>query len=323
MTDSPTAMSSIFLRSRQKRLSSLTRWFGRRFGYWWYPWPLHNPVANWMHLAAYRGWQRALGRPPILVLTVGKVGSTSVVSALRRVGIPHVVHLHAVTPDGAGYHRQRYLAERRRSGQPDLPVSRHVDHADHYGRWATRSLPHGQRWPLITLVRDPVARNLSSRFARFRGDAAQQLEAAGKLDEFVHESLLEQDRWTRSLDWFDQEVRPVFGLDLWSGPSLADRGHVVLENQRSRMLVLKLERLDQDGPAALREFLGLRDEPTLGRERRSADHPRGVAYRRFCRSFVLPADVAERVYGDPRLQHLYSAEEIAGMRERWSATPRD
>src|SRR4051794_39437103 len=93
---------------------------------------------------------------PIIVYQMAKVGSSAVAAGLGRARLP-TFHVHRMD---AG-HLRRMREERRALGWSVPPVAPH----DRLGlRLRQDLLERGGRAVIVTLVRDPIARNVSSYF---------------------------------------------------------------------------------------------------------------------------------------------------------------
>ena len=150
---------------------------------------------------------------PIVVYQMGKVGSVTICESLRaaRLGRP-VVHVHYLTPDGI---RNAMLCNIDAKGlySPMRSwTSRYVRHRlDH-------NLEKGI-WTVISLVREPVARNISAFFenlANTHQDLGSDRQQPGDLIARLQMRFLETYNHRVPLTWFDDEVKPTFGIDVYT-----------------------------------------------------------------------------------------------------------
>ena len=257
------------------------------------------------------------GSSPVLVYTVGKVASTTVVASLAQAGIRPVYHVHVLTPSTIAGVRDVY-----RRAWSQLAPGWHLWESLYLRRQLDRS--PGTCWRVVTLVRDPVARNLSSFFqvgeseygvdfsslARApRGEAL----AARLLDEFLHRFRGHDAPDT----FFDEELLPVFGIDVYAAPFPVEQAYHVYAGPRADALVLRVEDLDRCFSTAVAQFLGVPDIP-LARVNASEDKDYGELYAWFRRAVTLPDEYLDRVYSSRYARHFYSDEEIRRMRARWA-----
>lgn len=251
--------------------------------------------------------------PPILIYQMARVGSKTVVESLRRVmpqeqALHHVHQLHDV---------DRTERELARVGAVSEA------HLDYLRRQSAlrRRFDAGEptRWNVITLVRDPVARNLSAFFFGLAHDAPHFYESVRR-GRVGHEVLLSRFMkdfgHSYALNWFDLQFRPVFGLDVFARPFPREQGYQILEMDRGRALVLRTEDLDRSLRPAIDAFLGW-PGCVLVRANVGARSRYASAYGNFLDRVVIPEGYLDEMYDHRLVRHFYAPEEIEGFRQHW------
>jgi hypothetical protein len=271
---------------------------------------------------------------PLLVYTMGKVGSSSLARSLQKAAPElDVLHLHRLVPEHLARADDLYReAARGHEGTPAARTFRphHVWLGQHLSGRIDRGPPGGDRWTVITLIRDPVARNVSSFFQNlflfFGYDWAGQLlskspdTVVADLERLFLGSYARERWWALGKDanpltWFDDELRTVFGVDVLAEPFPTDIGFKIHEGPRARVLLIRLEDLDRCAPEAIQAFLGLRAfEPQ--RRNVASGKPYASLYRRFVESIDLPTEYVDRLYGSRVARHFYTERELASFRSR-------
>jgi hypothetical protein len=138
-----------------KRLSPV--YLSRRLAYQYYA------TGRLYHRLDLRRYHRP-APPPVLVYQMGKVGSETVARSLGDEQLARsVYHLHFLTPQGLARAAETYREHWRPDGN-----AHHVWDGE-FIRERLQEAGDGEQWPVITLVRDPVARNLSAFFLFSRG----------------------------------------------------------------------------------------------------------------------------------------------------------
>ena len=253
---------------------------------------------------------RVGARRPIVVFTFGKVGSTTVLETLRRHAPRRaVLHVHAVTPHAVAAGEAPYRSGRA-GGRP-ANAWRGI-----YVRWRWR-LGRSPR-EVVTIVRDPVARNVS---AVFQVNPAYRIFDEAMLERRDPEEMTEAflDRFHEHdgpLTWYADEFRTAVGVDVFAAPPPRAGRPSILETGGARVLVMRLEDLDATGGAAIGEFLGL-GPLALVTSNRSDGKFYGPAYRHYVDSLALPTEYLDRMYASRFARHFYSAAEIERFRSRW------
>jgi hypothetical protein len=180
----------------------------------------------------------------------------------------------------------------------------------------TASLQDKQR-RIITLTRDPVARNISAFFQNLdvfchAGDARN----AGKLIEIFFNKY-NQDI---PLNWFDREFREATGIDVYKHEFNKELGYSVIGNRGLEVLIIKSEISDDNKTAGLRSFLGdacgIRaiSKSNVGVDKNYAD-----VYNDFLGSVVFRDGYLDRMYHSKYVRHFYTENEIREFYARWKS----
>lgn len=241
---------------------------------------------------------------PVVVFCMGKTASSAVVRAVSSVVEQPVFKIHVLAPDRLAQVEAHY----RHTDPGARP--RHLFHASHL----VRHLPTPEHpWMVVTIVREPVMRAASDFF--------QSGLRLGRLGDVAtttarFERFATRDGIPRTLDWFDRELKPTLGIDVYQHPFEPAAGHAVIETPAVRMLVLKQERLDA-APAALGRFLGISDAVPIDRENVGAGKDYSELYASVIEAAGFPPETLDLAYGSQYARHFYSAEELAAFRRRW------
>ncbi len=285
-----------------------------------------------MHYFYRRDQQvRRLEGAPILLYQMGKVGSKTIQRSLEALDLDRpIYHVHFLTPDRV----QRTEKERRRYfGTDKEGLLRHVWLYQYLLRQMARGLD-GKKWKIVTLTREPIGRNISTFFEnldvepvdggrRYRIQSDYygfeidlDIEHLGELIQLFLERLCHD----RPLVFFDEEIKGMFGIDLFAGEFPVSRGYKIFEAERADALLIRLENLNDCAAEAFKEFLGI-EGFTLTQANVADEKVYAPIYKRFRNSIVLPESYIEKMYSSKYVRHFYSEEEIARFRARWS-TPR-
>lgn len=264
-------------------------------------------VDRWITHAEQR---RELAGDPIVILSLGKTGTTSLERALKLATGRRVAKGHVASREGldARIAKEAALA---------IVPRPHFWWRNEAIATALRGAAPSGRWDVLTGVRDPVALAVSDRFygRKLQVEAGLDVDAAD-LDE--HGAAIESTLTRLFLDddWFRSEFEPATGIDVYAQPHPIGAA-AVRESDRCRALVLRFEDLATVAPAACQAFLGL-DAPLLVEHGNRGDGDRdGSDYSRFLATPVLDPAVVEAVYDAPLARHFYDDAERAAMRDRW------
>lgn len=247
---------------------------------------------------------RLLGRPaqpasrvPV-VYTMGKVASSAVSAAIRAEGLlAHDIH----TLDRAWLMRTA-----RESLQAGRLPPRHVCEAMAY-RNTLFSEP--ERCLVITLVRDPLERNLSAFFETLHRQPPALREEADPAALF--RLFLDSYPMDLPLTWFDREPKAQLGLDVYELPFDPARRHA----EGRGLIVLRTDCPDAEKSRVLSRALG--HPVRVGRGNDSAAKGYRARYEAVRAQARFPAALVERVYGSRFARHFWSEAERCAFARRW------
>jgi hypothetical protein len=272
--------------------------------------------------------RRSLATHPdeILVYQMGKVGSSTIVSSLQasRKGLL-VHHIHRLGEEEL----RRFEAFTRESFKRDRvsPAARAGFVTQLVkGEYLQAALGSGnstRAWNVVTLVRDPVTRNLSDFFEvlEYQMDYGLRDNLGAKGAEAVTEELcaLFLDRYPNHdfpLTFFESFTRAV-GVDVFATAFPRERGYEVYRKGRVTVLLLRLEDLDRCARPAFREAFGLEDF-TLVDKNVGGEKDYSEMYRRVQRHITLPESYLRKMYRSKYATHFYSPGEIQQFWAKWA-----
>jgi len=278
------------------------------------PQPFRRRLRAWRHrIRNRRSIDTAMnsGREIVLLHQMGKVGSSSVRDTLRSMDGVHVFQTH--------WCNERNLAHRAGIVHEDRRISNRYGDRDHFGAMLHHRIiePRGAS-KVITMVRDPIARNVSSYFQHLDEIwGVRRAHERIELDELLrgfHE-VFEHDE---PLTWFDTEVRDLFGVDVFAIPFDRERRWSLLESDSWSVLVMRADLPDDGKQQAMSSLLGC-EIPVLSRSNVGEDKGYASVYTAFKKRLELPAAYLDRFYDAPVTRHFFTDEEIDRLRRRWTA----
>jgi hypothetical protein len=226
---------------------------------------------------------------PVLVYQMGKVGSSSLGKSLA----------HA------------------RAG---ISVNTH-DFGPQHHKWLVRRLyraviDEGVPLDIISLIREPIGRNVSAFFENYERDTGVQYRKSDLSVPELRELFLSNYRHDLPLEWFENHIEDRFGIDVYQTP-FPESGFATFVSGRVRLLVVKAEIPDADKEVAISDFLDLHPfklkRANVGDLKMYAER-----YRAFRQKVRLPATYVDRMCSSRYFTHFYSAEMIEEVRRRWT-----
>ncbi len=271
---------------------------------------------NWGYmLADFRGDH------PVVVYQMGKVGSSTVVASLHALDLKRpIYHVHTLISERIRDRRRKYEKMFRNGSPMELRRASHLFASQYLSKRIKRGA-FGQRWKVITLVRDPIAMNVSSFFQiidYFIPRFFSRYETGQLQVEDAIEIFLENYGHDAPLGWFDIELKSTFGIDVFATPFLASKGYTTYRGTNVDALVLRLESINTSAEPAFKEFLDI-ENFRLVQANVADDKNYFAAYKAFKQKLILPQAYLDKIYDSKLARHFYTEEELTGFRRKWGA----
>ena len=281
----------------------------------------HNPIAK--TLRAKREVAFAFSNPdnpPIMIYQMGKVGSSTVYRSLLDASIPNsVFHLHFLSddlPKHRGFLKQAGI----------YPPPYHI----YLGEATQKLLNKHQDFPIkiISLVRDPIAFIISNIFQNpsFAEESIQTdtgLIDPQKASKYINGKLSNPQEFTYIYEWFNKELKTVFGIDVFAEPFSLETGYAVYSKANVEVLVIRLEDLSEKGPKAISDFLKL-ENPLVLKHNNSRDNSKDKeAYQEVQKSVSLSLSTCKKIYSNDFVKHFYNESMINTFLSKWTKSSLD
>jgi len=253
---------------------------------------------------------------------MGKVGSKTVELSLKKayeaLGIQApIYHTHIL--NGFKQGRQDALQEQNRQN----PANRLASLA--YGESIRKLIDENpaQHWNIVSLVRDPIARNVSVFFESLPDHIPDWREryAQGTLTTYEIKSLFlhSSSAYESPDNWFDSQIKtiPAFGIDVYATTFPCEIGYKIYPGAaQASLLLIRLENLKECAERAVQEFLGLKNF-SLYNTNIADEKEYATLYGRFT-ELPLPVEYVERMYKSQSVRHFYSDVELDRFTKRWT-----
>ncbi len=245
---------------------------------------------------------------PVILYLPPKVGSTSVARVLKnnyRFSMRH----HYLRPEITDWVLNRYKKE--------LPL--------HYWnfkrqRWAYDKIVVPKRpVKFITMVRDPIAQGVSNFFdtldrIMLKPESYKDYTVPELIDLFFAQDFREIS-W---LHWFDDELMPTLGIDLYKYDFPREAGYLRIQEGNIDLLLMKTELKDDVKAKIVMDFVGLDKTISLAQHLQvTADKSYGEIYDVFKKTLVLPPELIHNVYNSPIVKYFYTDEELKRFETKW------
>ena len=245
-------------------------------------------------------------RPIVLVYQMGKVASSSIYHSLKKYPQHcHTFHTHILTAKRI----EAKVAKRSISlFNPDWRIQRSKD-------LLRNIIEPGHPAKVITLVRDPFARSISSFFEISSSVSKAPLDPVAAMH-YLESAFFEETNLLHPDYWFDKEFNHALRLDIFDYPFNPEQGWLRFSKSPYEVLVLSIDLPDKEKAEQISKFV---DIPGFEFERKNTSPPGGCfeLYNSFKAHIRFPKDAIDKVLNTQYCRHFFDAVRRDALRERW------
>lgn len=280
---------------------------------------LYYSLKNHLNDFLVYGLNLEPSKEEIIVYQMGKVGSRTIVWSLASLNLDlSIYHVHALSYEGIKKVEEVY--------KRNFARTRIIHNHFLQSLYLRQRLDKNQvrkRYKVITLVREPISRNISKFFQclnfQMNYDLHKKIDTM-KIDDIVEElkQLFNEESQFHYdfMNWFDRELKSVFEIDVFSESFSSSEGYKIYETQQIQLLLLRVEDLNNCAKQAFKEFLDL-DNFNLKTANTANNREYKNIYQEFFNSVKLPSSYVEKIYNSRYAKHFYSEEEIKKFKKKW------
>lgn len=259
----------------------------------------------------FRALTNILEHDLIVIYQPGKVGSTSIDTALKKAGICcqhiHILNNRKSTSDLA----YKNLLEQLKNQKSKVriitgvrePIARGISSFIH-------NLSQYNGW----LIKDELTNDLcESCVSYLRNYTCNDNNAAtNKPAHYFNQNEFTAlgDQMGNEFAWFDKEIKTVYGIDIFAYPFDREQGYTIIKTDNIEIFVYKLEKLDSL-ESALSDFLGLKETLKLEKNNVVTEKVTKNLSKEIKENIVIPKECLDYYFVDnPRMKHFYTDKEI-------------
>ncbi len=182
---------------------------------------------------------------------------------------------------------------------------------------------------VITSTREPIAQAASRLFQGISNQQPQLIDDFGKVkvddavsflkDKFENfdEAYQPELNWY-DIVWFDNELKPVFGIDIYEKPYDFEAGFSIIRNEKAEVLVIRAEDLNKSLNSALSSFLNLQQPLEIKKTNIADEKQFRDAYQYVKKNLIVPRKTCEKIYSSKYARHFYTDAERERLIDYWS-----
>ena len=239
-------------------------------------------------LNKYRFWKKINKKEaPVFIYQMGKVDSTSIYKSLINYYEGLVLHAHTFTPN---HHK--------------LDV-----------RLLYQWLKRKKNLKIISLVREPVSRNISEFFQSYELLTKEPyIPKQYNIEKLTKQFLIFQFH-DMPLVWFDDNIKKNFDINVYDYPFSKD-GFVKIKQKNIDLLIIRYDLEDEKKEELIKAFLKM-ETFKITRSNVSSQKIYAEDYKNLLKSIKLPKFILDKIEKSQYFNHFYSQEEICSNIKRW------
>ncbi len=239
-----------------------------------------------------------------LVYSMGKVGTTSVYSFIKR--------NHPDTP----LHHVHFLSDNWvKKKLPSLNPEFHGNIAVAEEVYSSLEKHKNRRVKIITMVREPLVREISDIFQNWKG--LLNVNAIGDTSAKELSVYLDNHEHEYVLNWFDTEFKEYLGFDIYAHPFDKQKGYSIYKTKNADILCVSTEKLSSCIETAMKEFAGM--DIKASKASNTSENKEGKElYNELIKNYKAPKEKLDLLYNSKYVRHFYDEKEIKGFIEKWS-----
>lgn len=259
---------------------------------------------------------------PIVIYTMGKVGSTTVYSSLKTQLKNPVYHVHFLQLNEIKRIEEKYRNYNSELvNSPIITKGKFLNRAINSRSFYSSSI----RWKIISLIREPILTELSHLFHNPRLHHPYLLNDKGEIDstralEVATNKLSNYSEEKNYIaNWFSRELNKFLGIDIYKYDFDHNKGYSIIQFDKFDILLLRLETLDECFTESLQELL---EKKITSINLKTSNINEGKEFSSFYKyvreEISIPLDICEKIYSSKYAQHFYTKQMILDFIGKWS-----
>lgn len=235
--------------------------------------------------------------PRVIVYQMGKVASSSIYKALKKRNDCYGFHTHCLTLTKAN----DSTSNLDKRGRHSISLAEHI-------------IKPQRPTKIITLVRDPFARNISAYFENNEKAKAPNLDT-NQINSLV-EDFIENSNHNHNQNWYDNEFKKALNIDIFAYEFDRERGWSTFKQGPFEVLVLKTNLPDSEKTKQIAKFTGIEDL-VINRINETGAKKTTSCYKQFKEMIQFPDEIAQPILQSRFTQHFFTDSEIDRMKKQW------
>ena len=252
----------------------------------------------------------------IMVYQAGKVASKSIDKSLESLGYtstaPHSMGknvLYQIFPN----YKDPYLRSIKKITKVLIKYAKRKTLLFLYKR---------RKMKIITVVREPISRNMSSYFQdihiplmHIAANHSMVNPKNTNISKLISEYFRNFNQ-NFGINWFDNELKKYFGVDAYKYEFNKEKGYDIIKKGNIEVLIIKYEKLGEVGEKCIGDFIGNSEFRIVNRNT-SQEKWYSPVYENFKKEIKFDDIYLDDMLNNKYVKHFYTEEEILGFYNKY------
>lgn len=253
-------------------------------------------------LKRFHAISNVISNGAILIYQPSKVGSSSVFKSIIKSG-RNAEHIHFIN--------EEWLSNW--NGEGGAPTTEETQQG-------IELLQKLRTIKVITLVREPIGRDISQFFQRFDNNTVikRKYNEPGLLKGIVSQidDYSRIGQYGYQFEWFNREIKDVLGVDIYEHDFDKENGYQIIREKNMELLIIKMEKMDQC-EEIIGKFVNI-DNFKLEKNNIGSNKLYHFAYEEVKKQIYIPEEIVNRYYKNNKaMDHFYTEKEKDDFLKIW------
>ncbi|MEG9295980.1 putative capsular polysaccharide synthesis family protein [Mangrovibacillus sp. Mu-81] len=250
----------------------------------------------------------------LLIYQMGKVGSTSLEKSLENNNKYYTEHTHSLRAPIVFKMFKNFKSIKFYAPLKFIIIYK-------IGALIKKFIIKRKKIKIITLVREPISRNISMYFQDihipiFDVSILNDNRHEDKVNHTIlHDFYFKKFNHYYGVNWMEEEISKNFGINVYEHDFNKEKGYGVITKGNVSILILKMEKLN-DLKSEIQDFLCLKDLE-IKKSNQAKEKWYAPLYKQFMENFHPSEDYINELYNTKYMSHFYTKQEIETYINKW------
>lgn len=244
----------------------------------------------------------------VIIYQMGKVASSSIKTSLSQINKLDVIHTHHLSSD---YTRELNYIKKTMGWEITITP----DSVENL----FSTINDEDELIIITLVREPIGRNISAYFQNLdviygQKNAHEKLSQNELLNGFLN-------KYPHSIPitWFDRELKATLGVDIYKYEFPKKEGALIINEGRTHILIMRYDIDDSVKQRYLENILSI-GNIAIKRANVGTEKPYSSVYKNFINNISFPSSYLTEMLDSKYACHFFDKSELQLLKDQWGKT---